>query len=61
MERRLVVQRSREGAPTGDFDLRHLRAIHRHLFQDVYDWAGEIRTVEIAKGGSQFRSSGQIR
>ena len=33
------------------FDLDHLRAIHRHLFQDVYAWAGKIRTVEISKSG----------
>ncbi|MDR1328380.1 MAG: Fic family protein, partial [Oscillospiraceae bacterium] len=31
-----------------------LFAIHRHLFQDVYDWAGNPRTVEISKGGKQF-------
>ena len=36
------------------FDLNHLQHIHKHLFQDVYDWAGQIRTVEIAKGNSQF-------
>lgn len=30
-------------------DLRELRAIHGHLFQDVYDWAGQLRTVDIAK------------
>ncbi|WP_197735645.1 Fic/DOC family protein [Allostella humosa] len=41
--------------PVGSFDLKHLRAIHRHLFQDIFDWAGEIRTVEIAKGGNQFQ------
>lgn len=29
----------------GSYDLAHLKAIHRHLFQDVYDWAGELRTV----------------
>ena len=34
----------------GRFDFGHLQAIHRHLFQDVYDWAGEVRTVDIAKG-----------
>jgi len=34
----------------GDFDLRHLCAIHRRIFCDVYDWAGTIRTVDIAKG-----------
>ncbi|MDB5431911.1 MAG: putative adenosine monophosphate-protein transferase y4lH [Caulobacter sp.] len=54
-ERELVLQRIAEGIPTGRFDLAHLRAIHRHLFQDIYDWAGEIRTVEIAKQGHQFQ------
>ncbi|MES1197632.1 MAG: Fic family protein [Pseudomonadota bacterium] len=53
-ERRLATQRIAEGLPAGDFDLRQLRAIHRHIFQDVYDWAGQIRVVEIAKGGTQF-------
>jgi cell filamentation protein, protein adenylyltransferase len=54
-ERSLVVQRSRGLVPRGAFDLAHLRAIHRHLFQDVYDWAGELRTVEISKGRQQFQ------
>ena len=34
----------------GNFDLKHLCSIHRYIFQDLYDWAGEIRTVDIAKG-----------
>ena len=55
VERLLVVQRIREGAPLGRFDLKHLQAIHRHLFQDVYEWAGQVRTVEISKGDSQFQ------
>ncbi len=55
IERRLVTQRITEGMPRGQFDLAHLRAIHRHLFQDIYDWAGELRTVEIAKDGHQFQ------
>jgi cell filamentation protein len=54
-ERELVAQRIIEGVPEGQFDLAHLQAIHRHLFQDIYDWAGAIRTVEIAKGGHQFQ------
>jgi cell filamentation protein len=53
-ERRMVAARAAEGIPSGEFDLPHLQAIHRHLFQDVYDWAGELRTVEISKGGHQF-------
>jgi len=31
-----------------------LLTIHRHLFQDVYSWAGEKRKVEINKEGKQF-------
>ncbi len=34
----------------GRYDLAHLRAFHRHIFGDVYAWAGELRTVAIAKG-----------
>ena len=37
------------GIPTS-YDLDGLREIHRHLFQDVYPWAGEVRTVDLAKG-----------
>jgi cell filamentation protein len=55
IERRLVLQRIKDGAPGGSFDLTHLQAIHRHLFRDVYDWAGELRTLEINKGGHQFQ------
>ena len=35
-------------------DSSALFAIHRHLLQDVYEWAGKRRTVEISKGGKQF-------
>ena len=38
---------SREG-PRGHFDSDHLKAIHRHLFQDVYEWAGHTRDERIA-------------
>jgi len=31
-----------------------LRAIHRYLFEDIYTFAGEIRTVNIAKGNFRF-------
>lgn len=55
VERQLVRERTLEDLPTGNFDLRHLKAIHHHLFQDIYEWAGKIRTVEISKGASQFQ------
>lgn len=40
----------------GNFDLQHLQSIHRILFGDIYDWAGKLRTVDIAKG-NMFCSS----
>lgn len=54
-ERQFVTQRLLETIPAGDFDLARLKAIHRHLFQDIYEWAGEIRTVEIEKEDSRFQ------
>ena len=30
----------------GGFDATHLQTIHRHIFQDLYDWAGELRTID---------------
>jgi len=51
----------------GRFDLVHLCAIHGRLFDELYDWAGKIRTVTISKGGTTFcfpafieRYAGQI-
>lgn len=34
----------------GYFDLLHLRKIHRYILGDIYEWAGQIRWVNIAKG-----------
>ena len=38
----------------GSFDTEHLCSIHRHIFQDVYAWAGELRAVTISKAGAPF-------
>ncbi len=29
----------------GKFDIPHLRAIHRYIFQDIFPWAGDFREV----------------
>lgn len=52
----LVLSRERatQPLPSGKLSVSHYRAIHHHLFQDVYPWAGRFRTVRIAKGGSMF-------
>lgn len=46
--------RAEEPLPEGALNFSHYKAVHYHLFQDVYDWAGEVRTVRISKGGNPF-------
>lgn len=53
-EAEATAQRFAEQLPTGRFSLAHYRAVHRHIFGDVYPWAGQFRTVRIAKGSSMF-------
>jgi len=38
----------------GVFDVGHLKAIHKYIFQDVYLWAGQFRTTLLGK--AQFAS-----
>jgi len=57
IEARIISIRDVELARTvlpGEYNLAHLQAFHRHLFQDVYSWAGQLRTVDIAKDGLRF-------
>jgi cell filamentation protein len=42
----------RESPPHATNDLSHLCAIHRRIFGDIYDWAGQVRTVAISKGST---------
>ena len=54
-ERRLTLARGAEAARlTFPATAEGYRDLHKHLFQDVYDWAGKDRTVDIGKGGSRF-------
>ncbi|MFJ1139705.1 hypothetical protein ACIKK6_02930, partial [Bacillus thuringiensis] len=32
----------------GNFDLDHLKKIHKHIFEDIYEFAGKIRQENIA-------------
>lgn len=53
-EAAMTAQRADEPLPSGRLSVSHYRAIHHHLFQDVYSWAGTYRTVRISKGASPF-------
>ena len=61
-EAALVATRSYELSQTplpGQFDLAHLQAIHLYLFGDVYEWAGQLRTID-GKGGQLFAHHAHI-
>lgn len=52
-EREIVALRILEAERTpirGKLDFRHLCALHRYMFGDIYTWAGKLRTVNISKG-----------
>ncbi|MDK7230240.1 Fic/DOC family protein [Pauljensenia sp. UMB1177] len=51
---RLYELESNQVAIERTFDSAHLRALHSYIFQHVYEWAGQYRTVGIAKGYSSF-------
>ena len=53
-ETAMTFARSEEPLPNGRLSVRHYRAVHHHLFQDVYEWAGHYRTVRLTKGTSTF-------
>ena len=53
-EAEISSARANEPLPGGNLDFAHYCAVHRHLFQDVYEWAGTPRTVRISKQGNPF-------
>lgn len=50
----LFENRVLDSFPAGKFST--LQAIHKYLFEDVYDFAGKLRTVNVAKGNFRFAS-----
>ena len=56
-----ALARAREFEP--DFDalgFAGLKQILQELFQDIYDWAGVIRSIDITKGATRFCIAGRI-
>lgn len=60
VEEKISKSNAKKLYDTGDIDklevgtFKGLADIHRYLFSDIYDFAGEIRTVNIAKGNFRF-------
>ena len=53
MTTRRLAELEHEPMP-GRFATKYLQAIHRYIFQDVFAWAGELRTVNIARPGQFY-------
>jgi len=53
-EQLMFQTRADEALPDGQFDLEHYSALHFHFFQDVYEWAGQLRTIRTGKGNNWF-------
>ena len=44
----------------GAFDFEHYKRMHAFLFCDLYDWAGQIRDINLSKKGTAFVSADEI-
>jgi len=49
-----TTQRADEPIPAGSLSVSYYQALHHHLFQDVYMFAGKFRTVRLSKDESAF-------
>jgi cell filamentation protein len=46
--------------PAGKFDKAHLKALHRHIFQDIYEWAGHTRNESPMVDGRRVEPIGSL-
>ena len=44
----------------GAFDFEHYKRMHNFLFCDLYDWAGQVRDINLSKKGTAFVSADEI-
>jgi cell filamentation protein len=51
----------RDSPLLGSFNLLHLQAIHHHLFQDIYSWAGQMQNYDFRKGICDFTPAGLLQ
>lgn len=53
-ERLMTAERLSQPLPKVAISYDGYKSLHHHIFQDVYEWAGQSRTVDLAKGGTYF-------
>ena len=60
VESRIVIGKTEEllkNPIPGKYDFTHYKSIHRFLFEDIYEWAGMVRTIDMSKKGTRFTGS----
>ncbi len=45
---------------TSDFSFENYKDLHRFLFEDLYDWAGKLRTIALSKSATHFTAPDKI-
>lgn len=63
VERQIVLLKGTEierNAVFSNVDFNYYKEIHRQLFEDIYDWAGTVRTINISKKGTVFSKHDNI-
>lgn len=60
IESSLYREATSKELPTGSFDFDHLKSIHKAFFGDLYPFAGEVRTVNLAKNDTMFCNNTMI-
>ncbi|MDE5649127.1 MAG: Fic family protein [Oscillospiraceae bacterium] len=63
VERQIVLLKGAEierNAVFENVDFNYYKSIHKHLFEDIYDWAGTVRTINISKKGTVFSKHDNI-
>ena len=49
-----------ENPPSAPFTFAFYRSLHRKLFGDLYEWAGELRNVDLSKKGTRFYAAASL-
>lgn len=63
VERQIMLLKGAEivrNAVFENVDFNYYKSIHKHLFEDIYDWAGMVRTINISKKGTVFSKHDNI-
>ena len=63
VESRIVIGKTEEllkNPIPGKYDFTHYKSIHRFLFEDIYEWAGMVRTIDMSKKGTRFTRASRI-